>query len=171
MLAIDPSLTSSGYAFRRDEDLAVGRIMPKTLRGCPRLNFIQKTFLELVERSEPEAIILEGYSMGSHGRVFDIGELGGVLKLIAFQHELEVLIVPPATLKKWVTGKGNANKKQMIAAVKKKWKVEFKSNDECDAVALLHFGEFYYEQKHKRRKSEAIREMLGKCVIEPSICN
>lgn len=172
MLAIDPSLGSSGYAFYDAEaQLRVGRIMPKTLRGTQRLNFIQGTFLDLVYKSGAATLVLEGYSMGSRGRVFDIGELGGVLKLAAFQHDIEVLIVPPSTLKKWVTGKGNADKKAMVAAVRRKWKVQTSNNDECDAIALLNFGAFYYENNVKRRKSEAIRSMLSKCAIEPSNCN
>ena len=170
MLAIDPSLTSSGYAYWHDEQLAVGRIMPKTLRGTQRLKFIQSTFTKLVERAEPEILILEGYSMGSrHGKTFDIGELGGMFKLEAYQYRMQTLIVPPSTLKKWVTGKGNADKKAMKAAVRKKWKYDFKSDDECDAVALLYFGEFYFKYKNRRRKSPEIREMLAKCVVEEGI--
>ena len=110
---------------------------------------------------------MEGYSMGSrHGKTFDIGELGGMFKLEASQYEMEILIVPPATLKKWVTGKGNADKKQMKAAVRKRWKYDFKSDDECDAVALLYFGEFYFKHRGKRRKTPEIKELLSKCVVE-----
>lgn len=165
ILAIDPSLTSSGHAFRDYDTITHGRIMPKTLRGVQRLAFIEETFLDLVDRAGAEALVMEGYSMGSRGRVFDIGELGGVLKLCAFKHDIEVLVVPPATLKKWVTGKGNADKKAMVAAVKKKWKVDTSNNDECDAVALLHFGEFYYTNAASRRKPAAIRELISKCEL------
>lgn len=167
MLAIDPSLTCSGYAYWHEDQLAVGRIMPKSLRGVQRLKFIKGTFTQLVGRAEPEILVLEGYSMGSRtGKTFDIGELGGMFKLEADYHGMTTLIVSPSTLKKWVTGKGNADKKQMKAAVRKRWKYDFKSDDECDAVALLYFGEFYFKYKNRRRKSPEIREMLAKCVVE-----
>jgi crossover junction endodeoxyribonuclease RuvC len=42
-----------------------------------------------------------------------------------------------ATLKRWCTGKGNAKKPEMIAAVCNRWKVVVDDN-EADAIALLY---------------------------------
>lgn len=167
MLAIDQSLTSSGYAYYdRDGKLIVGRIMPKQLRGVQRLSFIENTFADMIGKAQADMIVMEGYSMGSRGRIFDIGELGGVIKFSAYTMQKPILIVPPSVLKKWTTGKGNADKKAMLAAVKKKWYADCKSHDVADAIALLHFGELYMEQKSKRRKNPEIREMLKKCIWE-----
>lgn len=140
--------------------------MPKLLKGVQRLSFIESVVLNLLEESNASNLIMEGYAMGARGRVFNLGELGGVIKLAAFMKDIPVLIVPPMTLKKWVTGKGNASKDQMLAAVKSKWYKEVESDDVADAVALYYFGEFYYEQEGKRRKSREIRDMIGRCEIE-----
>lgn len=43
-----------------------------------------------------------------------------------------------STLKKWTTGKGNAKKEQMLAAVCNRWKVVSDDN-EGDAIALLYY--------------------------------
>ena len=43
------------------------------------------------------------------------------------------------TLKKWTVGRGNAEKTAMLAAVCHRWKV-VQSDDEADAIALLHYA-------------------------------
>lgn len=45
--------------------------------------------------------------------------------------------VPVGAIKKFATGKGNANKDAMIAAVES-WGYEPKDDNEADAIALLH---------------------------------
>ncbi len=52
---------------------------------------------------------------------------------------VEHAAVHSATLKKWTTGKGNADKAGMRAAVARRWQA-VESDDEADAVALLHFA-------------------------------
>ena len=55
--------------------------------------------------------------------------------------ELEFSSVHTATLKKWTTGRGNAKKPEMIAAVVRRWGAALDIDDnEADAVALLHYA-------------------------------
>ena len=57
-------------------------------------------------------IFIEGYSFGSKGRaIFQIAENGGILKYRLTGQEYH--IIPPANVKKFATGKGNANKEKM----------------------------------------------------------
>jgi Holliday junction resolvasome RuvABC endonuclease subunit len=46
--------------------------------------------------------------------------------------------IPVGTIKKFATGKGNANKAAMIVAVEK-WGYHPEDDNEADALALLHF--------------------------------
>ena len=59
-------------------------------------------------------IMLEGYSMGAKGRLFDIGEATGIFKLFLSQENIKPLVIAPTRIKKLATGKGNANKFQML---------------------------------------------------------
>ena len=62
-------------------------------------------------------IALEGYSFGSRGgRAFDIGEATGLLKYFLYKLNLNPIIIPPTTVKKYAFGKGNATKIQMHEA-------------------------------------------------------
>ena len=58
-------------------------------------------------------VFLEGYSYGSTGRVFHIAENTAILKYNLWDAKIPVEIVPPTTIKKFATGKGNANKEKM----------------------------------------------------------
>ena len=51
-------------------------------------------------------------------------------------HEIPVIEVPPTTLKKWGTGKGNASKDMVLAAAVRRWPDVITQNDEADAAWL-----------------------------------
>ncbi len=60
-----------------------------------------------------EQIAIEGYSMGSKGKVFNIAENTGVLKYKIYNLGIPLEVIPPTTIKKFATGKGNADKNVM----------------------------------------------------------
>jgi len=63
-----------------------------------------------------DQIALEGYAFNATGRVFQIAENTGVLKYKLWKAGKPLEIVPPTTVKKLATGKGNASKDDMYAA-------------------------------------------------------
>jgi Holliday junction resolvasome RuvABC endonuclease subunit len=68
---------------------------------------------DIILRYGCEQVALEGYSYGSKGKVFHIAENTGVLKYKLFQNSIPVDIIPPTTVKKFATGKGNSDKEMM----------------------------------------------------------
>jgi hypothetical protein len=56
---------------------------------------------------------IEGYSMGSKGRVFAIAENTAVLKHKLYQKNVIPVEVSPMSIKKYATGKGTADKDKM----------------------------------------------------------
>ena len=61
----------------------------------------------------PMFVTIEGYSMGSRGRVFHIAENTGLLKHKLWKHHIPFDTPAPTSVKKFATGKGNANKERM----------------------------------------------------------
>jgi Holliday junction resolvasome RuvABC endonuclease subunit len=84
---------------------------------------------------------LEGYSHGAKNGREQAGELGAAVKLVLHSFDIIPTIVPPTSLKKFTTGKGNAGKNEMLLAVYKKWGFEFKNDNEADAFALARLAE------------------------------
>jgi hypothetical protein len=58
-------------------------------------------------------IALEGYAYSAHGRVFHIAENTGVLKYKIYQESIPLTIIAPKEIKKFASGKGNADKDLM----------------------------------------------------------
>ena len=144
------SLTSTGYAYRGENGMITGRITTDALRGPHRLAYVRNQFLKIIGVANPTLLVLEDYAMGARGNnMFHIGELGGVLKTVAWDHGTALLPIPPAVLKKAITGKGNAGgklsgkakKQPMIDALQRTFGLPELQHDEADAAGLLIIGE------------------------------
>jgi Holliday junction resolvasome RuvABC endonuclease subunit len=61
-------------------------------------------------------IMIEDYSFGSKGKVFNLAENCGLLKYLLYKNGYRFFTVPPTVVKKFATGKGNATKEKMYEA-------------------------------------------------------
>jgi len=106
----------------------------------------------LFKVQEGDVVYMEGYSMGSTGMVFNIAENAGLLKHYLFMKGNEYHVVAPTVIKKFATGKGNANKerlqecfieetgvdvKKMLDMTEKQWNP---SSDVIDAYYIAKYG-------------------------------
>lgn len=105
-------------------------------------DFLEGTIFDLLTAGYTfDASAMEGYAYGAQ-MAHMAGELGAVVKSAlhrSFNTEAAKypLIVPPANLKKYVTGKGTGvQKNQMLLAIYKKWGVEFTDDNAADSYAL-----------------------------------
>lgn len=64
--------------------------------------------------SSVSSVFIEGYSMASKGKVFNIAENAGILKYKLYKLNIPLFLIPPKTAKKFATGNGNANKEMMV---------------------------------------------------------
>lgn len=144
MLGIDPSLTCTGMAYRGPNGLVTISVPTDKMRGAPRLAYIRRHVARILQEVKPSLVVLEGYSMGSSrgkSRLADLGELGGVLRLLLWENGHDYYVVPPASLKKAVTGKGRAEKPDMLIAMSRVFGNVFHNSDEVDAAGLMLIGE------------------------------
>lgn len=107
---------------------------------------------------EGAAVYMEGYSMGSTGMVFNIAENAGWLKGLMYRRKLDYTIVAPTVIKKFATGKGNANKEKLQESFIEETGVDLKrvldmtdkqwnpSSDIIDAYYICKYG---HEQETK----------------------
>jgi Holliday junction resolvasome RuvABC endonuclease subunit len=134
--ALDLSLTSLGMA-RYNPAHVEATELRTGLRGHRRLSYLIECTAEYMLHMDLVAI--EGPAFNSRTAFQHDG--AGLWWLIA--HELyrggvPYVVIPPAMLKKYATGSGNAPKPDvMLAAAKRFPSIEFTSEDAADALWLL----------------------------------
>lgn len=137
IVALDLSLTGSGWANGRKH----GVIKPKRM-GVERLAFIRATVENIVGENRAAGVVLEGYAFGAHNKAHQIGELGGVIRLLLHDLGVPFVEVPPKSLKKFATGTGNAPKDAMIAHAIRTFGFDGSDNNEADAWLLWHMAQY-----------------------------
>ena len=143
-VGLDLSLTSTGIAIIRGGHAQVDRVMSKPTKNATtddqvaRMRLIATTILHLIPADQAVRVAVEGPSFASTGSAAHIlGGLWWIVRDVLSRVSLEVLIVPPATVKKYATGRGNAGKDEVLAAVVRRYAdVDVRGNDEADALVL-----------------------------------
>ena len=160
VVGIDQSYSNFGYSIDGNAKKK-GFPASKFDTHAQRLGAIRDWFqcwIEDVAHGGLDLVAMEGYSNASKfGRELS-GELGGVVKLVvwdAFGANVPLLVVPPTSLKKFVTGSGGAAKNQMLLHVYRKWGVEFADDNQADAYALEQFGKMYLDPTRVKYNYEA----------------
>lgn len=72
--------------------------------------------VDVIVKSKATYAVIEGYAMGAKGKVFHIGEHTAMLKHLLWKNKIPFDSPPPTVVKKFATGKGNANKEAMEVA-------------------------------------------------------
>lgn len=81
-----------------------------------RAAFLAASLLKWVSAHVEKTVWIEDYAFAATGRVFHIGENTGILKHFLDDASIEYMTVPPTVVKKFATGKGNADKHKMTEA-------------------------------------------------------
>lgn len=112
------------------------------VRGAERLVSIERGFHSIVEpyRLQHLEIFVEGYAYGAKYQRESLAELGGVIRRYLHLADLTFWVIPPTSLKFFVTGTSKASKNYMKKCTKEKWGQIFKSDDVCDAYGMSRLG-------------------------------
>jgi len=143
IIGIDLSLTSTGVCTYNEGVYNTFAIKTK-LKGHLRYDHILSTIQEVLSDLEPEIAFIEGASYNSKSSSLDwiYGLSMLVRHNLCYRLGIPYKLIPPATLKKWATGKGNATKEKMIETCNENYGTSFtlKDNDMCDAYLLVRWG-------------------------------
>ncbi len=142
VVGLDLSITATGVALADGSLLTVG---PPAKLGDRRLTAI-------VDRLEhapamvyaADLVVIEGPVVRSSAAVV-IGMVHGAVRSMLLGYGTPYAIVPPATLKKYATGKGNTDKTAMALALYKRTGLELADDNQVDAwwlraAGLHHLG-------------------------------
>lgn len=140
IVGLDLSLNATGYYIVEPNAERGGLIQPGKLSGVRRLDHILTQVSAIVGIPNTLAVV-EDFSFGSKGKaVFQIAGLGYLIRHMLWRNSVPTLLVPPALLKKYVTGAGNSDKTVMLKEIYKRWGADINDDNIGDAYALARIG-------------------------------
>jgi crossover junction endodeoxyribonuclease RuvC len=143
IVGLDLSLTATGLVASDSPTPKLIKLIKTKMKGEDRLDFIDQSVMGYC--MDADVVVMEGYSFGARGNaVFQIGELGGVIRLSLRRAKIPFALVPPSNLKKYATGKGNVGKDEVIAAAIRRFGFPGHDNNEADAHILWKMGVRHY---------------------------
>ena len=145
-LTDNPKMTGKGYNILGDEH-------DNYICDQQRYENIASWVLNIVSpfKDKEHYILIEDYSFGSKGRVFNLAENCGLMKYFLYRDGYKFFTIPPTVIKKYATGKGNADKQKMydafyaltqidlISVFSKNNKLASPVTDIVDAFYLTHY--------------------------------
>lgn len=138
VLALDLSSTSTGVCIDNDEEEWCN-----TLTWAPKGALLARARIMRDNAREglrftPDLVVIEGIATRHTQTAIAIGFVHALV-LDAISDHVKVLTVSPAALKKFATGKGNADKDAMLVAAIRAGS-ECDTNDQADAFWLWSLG-------------------------------
>lgn len=146
-LGIDQSLKVTSFCLLENQEIHIEQVKPLYM-GVSRITEIYEEFMTFLEaHPNIEGAAIEGYAFAAKGAVFNLGEIGGVLRMALYNHKIPSIEVPPTYLKKFITGKGTSAKNMMMKEAYKKYGVDLDDDNDCDAFSLAVVAYAYFETK------------------------
>lgn len=162
VVGLDLSLTSTGIALGDDwTDAFVSK-----KKGMERLDEILDRIQGTVCWLPTPYVVVEGYAFARRANyAFSLGELGGLVKYWCWKNDIPVVEVPPTLRAKFATGRGNANKSEVVSAISARTGMTFAgsgADDMVDAWILLEMGKQHFNQSDRswpQQHMEALKKV------------
>jgi Holliday junction resolvasome RuvABC endonuclease subunit len=138
IIGLDLSIAAPGFA---DINGATHTVKLKASLGDRRLNDIAREAVRLATGHpwRTDLAVIEDLPTHAHGAGIT-GMVHGAVRAALNDLGVPYVTVPPASLKKYATGKGNADKTAMAIAALKRFGLEFADDNCCDAYWLRAMG-------------------------------
>lgn len=135
-VGVDVSITATGLAFT-DGTLATVRYS-KACTGDARLVALSAAVKAMCD-FRPSLAVVEDLPTHAHGAGIT-GMAQGVVRLALINSGVPYALIPPASLKKYATGRGNATKADMRMAWYQRAGVDVPDDNQVDAAWLRAMG-------------------------------
>lgn len=161
---LDLSLIKTGIATIHD-DMPEYRLHVEKAKGSCRLYNIQADiqdcinprYLSIVNEKEGIIAAVEGYAFAKNVRgQYSKAELHGAVILILRSLTIPTIIVPPTSLKKFITGNGRAQKWEMIKAINEIYSLQLLDDNLADAIGLARVAECWYTRDSNKFSQEQL---------------
>ena len=92
-------------------------------RNIDRFIALAEWSISVLKNNSVENVCMEDYAFGANGKVFNIAECTGCLKYKLAKEGIKFVTFAPTEVKKYFTGKGNADKEKMVDKFKELYSV------------------------------------------------
>lgn len=92
------------------------RVTSRDAFEVKRLQRIHTFFLSVVRNAYPDFVGLEGYAFSQANRAHQLGEVGGMLRLVCASNHVPFRVHDPCSLKLFATGSGRAGKSDVVVS-------------------------------------------------------
>ncbi len=178
ILTFDNSLRRTGWAAQTPDGMMCGaKAFPKTAACSPYLRYIEYAgFIKgLFDRFDPDIVLFEEPTPNGFDREALI-TLKSLLCMECVEYGVPHKSIYPSTLKKLITGSGDADKAAMMAEIASRYENYDPANDDggdvADAISLLEWHEAgcpLPEKKPKKRKAKPQCGAVGAKSVARSI--
>ena len=145
ILGIDPSLTATGYIYLKDGKIEAQDLIKTKPTGDDRKKELERLMIiadSFTINLKIDLAVIEGLAFMARN-TSALVQLSGLSYLIRerlYDNGIPFVIVAPTTLKKFITGKGNVKKDQIMLEVFKRYDVDLTDDNLCDAFGLAMIG-------------------------------
>ncbi|WP_199427088.1 crossover junction endodeoxyribonuclease RuvC [Thermaerobacillus caldiproteolyticus] len=144
-VGIDPSTKTGLVILENNEIHTAIEITSQEKRDPHRFMDIAKKVRKYI--TEHDVICIEGFSYNSKGSAVSVQYgIGWILRSELIRAGLNYHDVPPSSVKKFATGKGNVKKDEMVLPIYKRWGFEHSSDNVRDAFVLAQMARALCEQ-------------------------
>jgi Holliday junction resolvasome RuvABC endonuclease subunit len=105
-----------------------------------RLFRFKSKLKEIFQEDRPDAVVFERTAGRHQGAIIIQSELHGVMKSLCDDYGIDYKAYSASEIKKYATGKGNANKDAMIQACIDKYGITPVDDNHADAIHLWHLA-------------------------------
>lgn len=180
IIGLDLSICNTGWSIidSKGKYINSGTIKTEAAKktgicSIQRLYYIKQQLDFVISKYKPKIAVIENYAYGvkKSKSVFQIGELGGVIRFLLFIRKINFFVCSPLSLKKYATGKGSGKKNVIIKGVFKKYGMEFKTDDEVDAFVLGKIGYGICKYKKEKNGLKEYEKEVIKVILENAAFN
>ena len=149
IMGIDPSLAETGYCIINENNKIVTDVIKSSPSGknpideLMRIKKIVNNIKKIVCQHKPSIVCIENMAFMARNTtsLIQLGALNFFIRMMVDDLKIKFIMIAPCSLKKFITGKGNSPKDNMLLETYKRYGVSFSNNNLCDAFGLAKIGQ------------------------------